>query len=129
MMTTPSPFDHRPDPELGAALRDALTASDDEAFTARVLAAAEGVYGQGLPVQEWWDVVTAWARPGMAAALTLVAAATFWIATASSAEQEVTLEDVFLAGGGEAVPVMLVAEAAPPDLDRLLALGIEGEQP
>ena len=40
MKNEPSPaFDHRPDPELGAALRAALESHDDQsAFVARVMA-------------------------------------------------------------------------------------------
>lgn len=59
-----TPFNHRPDPVLGAALREALQPSDPgAAFRARVLAAAER-----LPVPVV-DVLARWARLGIAAAI------------------------------------------------------------
>jgi hypothetical protein len=56
------PFDHRPDPVLGAALRNALSAEDHSTFVARVVAAL------AVPRTVHWDVLAAWARPGIAAA-------------------------------------------------------------
>ena len=60
-----TPFNHRPDPVLGAALREALQPPDPggAAFRARVLAAAER-----LPVPVV-DVLARWARLGIAAAI------------------------------------------------------------
>lgn len=60
-----TPFNHRPDPVLGAALREALQPPDagGAAFRARVLAAAER-----LPVPVV-DVLARWARLGIAAAV------------------------------------------------------------
>ena len=63
MATEGTPFDHRPDPILGAALRRALSADGHAAFVARAVARAE----------EWransWDSVLArWARVGVVAA-------------------------------------------------------------
>lgn len=62
-----TPFNHRPDPVLGAALREALQPRDpaggEAAFRARVLAAAER-----LPVPVV-DVLARWARLGIAAAV------------------------------------------------------------
>lgn len=60
-----TPFDHRPDPAIGAALRRALTAPDDPAFVARVLAAASRPAAARSPL----DVLAGWARPGIAAAV------------------------------------------------------------
>src|SRR4051812_13323296 len=66
MNESPS-FDHRPDPELGAALRAALEPKDDPAaFVARVM----GHYDAALERSSvaMFDVLASWFRPGMVAA-------------------------------------------------------------
>lgn len=55
-------FDHRPDPVLGAALRQALSAEGHSPFVSRVLTAL------AAPRVLHWDVLAAWARPGIVAA-------------------------------------------------------------
>ena len=67
-MKDAQPFDHRPDPELGAALRAALEPKDDQkAFVARVMAQ----YGRALDrsTVPTLDVLASWFRPGIAAAV------------------------------------------------------------
>ena len=91
------PFDHRPDPVLGTALRQALSADDHSAFVARVLGA------HALPHALHWDVLTAWARRGAAAAC--VAA----------------LGALLLVGGMQPAPVDLVASVAGPAARELVA--------
>ena len=61
-------FDHRPDPELGAALRAALEPKDDQkAFVARVMAHYERALDRAtIPTL---DVLASWFRPGIAAAV------------------------------------------------------------
>jgi len=61
------PFDHRPDPELGAALRAALEPKDDQkAFVARIMAQYERALDRAtIPTL---DVLASWFRPGIAAA-------------------------------------------------------------
>jgi len=61
-------FDHRPDPELGAALRAALEPTDDHAaFVARVMGQYERALEHGtIPTL---DVLASWFRPGIAAAV------------------------------------------------------------
>jgi len=61
-------FDHRPDPELGAALRAALEAKGDHAaFVARVMGQYEQALEHGtIPTL---DVLASWFRPGIAAAV------------------------------------------------------------
>jgi hypothetical protein len=61
-------FDHRPDPELGAALRAALEARGDEpAFVARVMARYDATLDRAtIPML---DVLASWFRPGIAAAV------------------------------------------------------------
>jgi hypothetical protein len=66
MNESPS-FDHRPDPELAAALRAALAPKDDSAaFVARVMAQYERALDRAtIPTL---DVLASWFRPGIAAA-------------------------------------------------------------
>ena len=90
-MTAPlTPFDHRPDPVLGAALRDALQPRDREraAFRARVLATAAQAPD---PVV---DVLARWSRLGIAAAIVAALAAGVLVGrTSRAAEPAVALSD------------------------------------
>ena len=66
MIESPS-FDHRPDPELGAALRAALEPADDQSvFLARVMAQYDNVLDRSSVAM--FDVLASWFRPGMVAA-------------------------------------------------------------
>src|SRR6267143_314525 len=69
-------FDHRPDPELGAALRAALEPSQDQsAFVARVMAGYdEALRRATVPT---WDVLASWFRPGVASAAAALLAGVF----------------------------------------------------
>src|SRR5262249_7223569 len=60
---TNNPFDDRPDPGLGRSLRDYLENGLPASFTQRLLQRIPAA-GSGL-----FDVLAAWARPGIAAAL------------------------------------------------------------
>lgn len=71
-MTVHSPFDHAPDPGVGDALREVLGVDDDPAFVRAVLERTR------VP-EPWWEVLGDWARPGVAAALLLVAAGAFML--------------------------------------------------
>jgi hypothetical protein len=64
-----TPFDHRPDPVLGAALREALTEADTGSFAARVLAQI----GTARSVPSSWTVLASWARAGIFGAAAAVA--------------------------------------------------------
>lgn len=120
-MTTPSPFDHRPDPELGTALREVLAGADDARFARRVLAAAGTQLG---PAAGWVDVLTRWARPGLAAALALVAGVTFWLTTQSPPANGAALADPLrVSDEGLAVPA-LFASTSDPDVDVVLAVAL-----
>ncbi|HEX9581480.1 MAG TPA: hypothetical protein VF970_10285 [Gemmatimonadales bacterium] len=119
-MTTPSPFDHRPDAEIGAALRALLTAGDDTALAARITAAAAGQYGR-RKVPGWLAVLDTWARPGVAAAGLLAASATLWMALASSPiDPDVTIEDDVRRAGEAVASAVLVAATTEPELERLM---------
>src|SRR5205807_10453420 len=65
MTREPLPFDHRPDPALGAALGQALEpeGADHAAFVARLLARLDDA--RGTP--SWDRVLARWARLGVAA--------------------------------------------------------------
>lgn len=127
-MNPTSPFDHRPDPVLGATLRVALTTEDDAAFARRVVEAAEAdLGGAGL----WWQELTAWARPGLVAALFVVAAVGFWLGTMvrgsdAPANGATTLGDPLTAADSDrlAVPVLMAGEQAP-EVDLVLGLALE----
>lgn len=115
-----SPFDHRKDPEIGEALQELLSSADDLAFARRVEAAAAAVYGQISP-SGWWDVLGTWARPGVAAALALVAGATLWLALASlRPDRDVTIEDALRRAGEDLAPAVVVAGATEVELDRVM---------
>jgi len=126
-MTEMSPFDHRQDAELGRALRRALTAPDDAAFVRRVLAAADQVYGDVAPGQ-WWTVLTAWARPGLVAAMLIVAAAAFWlglwVGARGAGSSMATITDPLQTESEQlAVPALLVEDRAP-TVDVVLAVAM-----
>lgn len=64
MTESHTPFDHRPDARLGAALRDALAPPEDRAaFVARVLAGAER-----QPAHPVEHLLARWAARGIVAA-------------------------------------------------------------
>lgn len=67
-MKHPELFDHRPDPELGNALRAALEAPGDQStFVARVMANYDRALEQSTAPT--WEVLASWFRPGLAAAI------------------------------------------------------------
>lgn len=91
-MSDIDPFDSRPDPVLGARLRDYLAPADHAAFVARVRA--------GLPrAGSQWEILARWARPGIAASLIFAAAVGYWVAvrgtqgTVASGASEVAIGD------------------------------------
>ena len=88
------PFDHRPDPVLGRALRQALDPGDAAAFVARVLARAERIHAGS------WDAVLArWARAGVAAAVVIAVAAGYLVGrgSATAAPRLLSVPDALLA--------------------------------
>ncbi len=91
-MKDPLPFDHRPDPVLGKALREALDPGDAPVFIARVLARAEHVR-----VASWDTVLARWARTGVAAALVVALAAGYFVGRATAASPRPTVSDVLIA--------------------------------
>lgn len=76
-MTGTDPFDARPDPVLGAALRGLLDGGDHAAFAAAVRARLPR---PGNP----WEILARWARPGLAASLLFAAALGYWVTVQGS---------------------------------------------
>ncbi len=112
-------FDHRPDPVLGETLREALTAPDDAAFVRRVMAQVP----QTIVYESWWEVLGEWARPGIAAAVVAIAAATVWLSGQPALEQASLDETAAVAETLSAGT--LVASGALPEFQVELVLGEE----
>lgn len=116
MTTEPLPFDHRPDPVLGAALRRALDPGDHAAFVARVVACADDARAAAGS----WDAVLArWARVGVAAAGLIALGAGYLLGRAGATGGAV-------GPGGQAVAEALLApRAQPPEVEVVLAAVFE----
>ena len=121
-----SPFDHRPLRELGTALREALQPVDNQEFVDRVMAAAS-VGDRSLFRGDGWEVLSAWARPGLAAAAAVVvlAVAITISVGGSSPFEEVTIDDALQTTTPQSAASLLVAAPNPPDVDIVLALSYE----
>lgn len=117
-MTTPSAFDHRPDAEIGTALRELLSAADDDLVAARITAAAQPLLGRAP--SQWSEVLGTWAWPGVAAAAVLAISATLWMAVASKRGDPDLGIDEALQPAGDVAPQVLVAATTAPELDRLM---------
>lgn len=114
-----SPFDHRPWRDLGRVLREVLEAGDNRVFVARVMAEIRALDVQPFR-SDWWEVLGAWARPGLAAAATLVAL-TMGLAISSrttGAVEETTADDALQASTEASV---LTVAANTPDVGFILA--------
>jgi hypothetical protein len=129
-MSETSPFDHRPDAELGDALRAALSAGDDGQFARRVVAAAETELG--TDADPLWRLLGSWARPALVAALLVVAVAGFWLGAVmqrapGTAGNGVALGDPLSAADTERldVPVLLAGGESPPSVDAVMAVALE----
>jgi len=123
---TKSPFDHRRDAELGDALREALASDDDLTFVQRVLAKLATVEGPVATGAEWWEILSGWARPGLAvAAVALVAGLVFWMSGVRAQPDTPSPIDPLLSLAEAGVPTaLLLSTAQPPDLDYVLASGL-----
>ena len=110
------PFDHRPDPVLGAALRRALDPGDHTAFVARVIA---GVDGARAAVGTWDAVLARWARVGVAAAVLTALAAGYLVgrATASGGAPAIARASV--------ADVLIAPRPQTPEVEVVLASVLE----
>lgn len=112
-MTEMTPFDSRPDPELGAALRAALGPTGDAAFASRFRAA--------LAADTPLEVLARWVWPGLvAAAATLLLAAGLW-SFRPDAAPATGLDQAFASGGVEAM--VAAADRPGPEVVLVAAMG------
>ncbi len=105
------PFDAQPDAALGRLLREHLDAGDDGAFVARV---------RGMLASERdtsWDVLTRWARPGLAAAASIAVGLGLWLALAGNPEPSATLADAIRPAGA---PATVLAGAQAPSSESVI---------
>lgn len=98
------PFDHRPDPVLGTALRQAISAEDHSAFVSRVM------HALATPHVVHWDVLASWARPGIAAACMAAVSVGLWVGVM----QLPTPMDLVEATAGPSAQ-QIITTVAPPD--------------
>jgi hypothetical protein len=107
MTESKTPFDHRPDPTLGAALRAALAPGASEDFVARVKAAAQARRPHSVE-----HYLARWARRGIAAAAVAALFAGVFIGRMrQTAEQSIADADqgAMIADGQAAEPSILFA--------------------
>jgi hypothetical protein len=129
-MPDASPFDHRPDRELGDALRQALSDGNDARFAQRVVAAADQVYGDLGANLQWWSTLTEWARPGLVAAMLVIAIAAFsaglWVGrgSATAANGSAVLGDPLGSDSQQLTVPVLLAGRQVPDVDEVLSVAL-----
>jgi hypothetical protein len=107
-------FDHRPDPELGAALRRALDPprGDEAAFVGRVMARYDGALAAAtVPT---WEVLAAWSRRGIALAAAAALAGFLLGRALQTSEPPATLDAAL-------TPVALINATDPPDASVVFA--------
>jgi len=127
-MTDEKTFDHRPDPELGGALRRALDPPRDDqaAFVARVMARYDGALAAAtVPT---WEVLAAWSRRGIALAAAAAILGGFLLGRAlQTAEPPETFDTAMAAMAPTTGPgvTALVAATDPPDASVVFASLVE----
>ena len=117
-------FDHRPDPELGAALRRALDPPrhDQGAFVARVMARYDAALAAAtVPT---WEVLAAWARRGIAAALVAAVVGGFLLGRALQTPEPETFDAAMAPTSGPGVAALVTA-TDPPDASIVFASLVE----
>lgn len=122
-MTESPSFDHRPDPELGAALRAALEPADDQSvFLARVMAQYDNALDRSSVAM--FDVLASWFRPGMvAAAAALVLGILFGRTTLDRMSPE-SIDAALAPAEGPGLAALVTAED-PPDPSVVFASLVE----
>jgi hypothetical protein len=126
-------FDHRPDPELGAALRAALEAERDQAeFVARVMSRYDDALERAtVPT---WEVLASWSRRGIAAAAVAALLGGFLLGRvvltpAGAGDSTASIESAMApaeggAGGGRGLTALVTAPD-PPDASVVLTSLVE----
>ncbi|HEV8398541.1 MAG TPA: hypothetical protein VGQ18_01760 [Gemmatimonadales bacterium] len=117
-------FDHRPDPELGAALRRALDPprGNQTAFVARVMARYdETLAASTVPT---WEVLAAWSRRGIAAALVAAVAGGFLLGRALQTSEPEIFDAAMAPTSGPGVAALVTA-TDPPDASIVFASLVE----
>lgn len=112
-----TPFDHRPDPVLGAALRAALDPGEEAAFVARVLAKCASARAPT------WEILSGWAHRGLVAAAAAALVAGFAAGRALRAPAPTPFEAGLASPSG--APVALLTAEGPPDPSVLFATLVE----
>jgi hypothetical protein len=123
MSESPS-LDHRPDPELVAALRAALDPEDDHAaFVARVLAQYDRALERAtVPTL---DVLASWFRPGIAAAAAaLIAGFLFGRSIVKPSQAPGSIEAAMAPLEGTGLAALVTAQD-PPDASVVLTSLVE----
>ena len=104
---TDNPFGHERDAELGALLRTHLEGDHHAEFVARVRAGVRAELTAGP-----FDVLSAWMRPGIAAAAVIALTAGWYLTSGTRTEvASTTPVEVFAAGGGADVMLATALEA------------------
>lgn len=120
-------FDHRPDPELGAALRAALDPPGDQsAFVARVMAQYDNALDRAsIPMLE---ILASWFRPGItAAAAALVLGFLFGRTVLTPATAPTSIDAAMAPAEGPGLAALVTAQD-PPDASVVFASLVEPQQ-
>jgi len=118
-------FDHRPDPELGAALRRALDPprGDQAAFVAGVMARYDGALAAAsVPT---WQVLAQWSRRGIALAAAAAVVVGFLLGRALQTREPVETFDTAMAPASGPGLTALVTATDPPDASVVFASYVE----
>ena len=109
-------------------MREVLDPGDNAAFVRRVMARAEAALAEG----SWWEVLGAWARPGLAAAAIVAGLVGVWagsglrssgdIAVIAWEADEATIDDALAGDADVTEPSFLLASPGRPDVDVVLAV-------
>jgi hypothetical protein len=107
--------DDRPLAELEALKAPPRSDMERRRAQKRILAAAEPLLARRGRPSSSFDVLAAWARPGLVAASIVLAvvAAALKLGASGEAVEAVALDDVLASGSGGQVPALLVAGSEP----------------
>lgn len=119
-MDKETPFNHRQDLQLGAALRDALAPGAARPFVARVLAR----YDAARAVPRAWDVLASWGRRGVAVAAVAALAAGLLVGRVMRSASG-SIEDALGSPSGTSLPPSALLAAHAPEASVAFASLIE----